>query len=98
MVRRRADRPRSRQKHVREAITEDSGVVQEKDPALEVIVRAIQDVQVSHTNSHIVVEDWVIEEFHGPHTNESTCWCSPMAIYRDPVSSCQVFVHRTLEV
>ena len=76
----------------------DPNLVQANDLALEVIGKAIHNVQACHRDSHIVVEDWVIEEFHGPHTNQSTCWCFPMAIYRDPVSSCQVFVHRTLEV
>src|SRR5215204_1377013 len=98
MVRRRPNEPRSRRKQGRKSMTEDPSLVPVNDHAMEVIGRAIQDVQSSHRNSHIVVEDWVIEEFHGPHTTESTCWCCPTAIYRDPVSSCQVFVHRTLEV
>ena len=65
---------------------------------LEAVRVAIQHVQECRKDSHIVASDWIVEEFHGPHTNESTCWCYPMVIYRDPLSGCQVFVHRKLEV
>jgi hypothetical protein len=79
-------------------MTEDPNSLEANDLVMEAIGQAIHNVQARQRDFHIVVEDWVIEEFHEPHTNQSTCWCFPTAIYRDPVSSCQVFVHRTLEV